>query len=142
LVHGRVDETQDTMADLQTTALADRVVDPDAGDWSPEVWLINAAADDDKLEAMEQVLVEVAAAGRSTVAVVARAAEFAPAGGSVIDVDADGTLSLPALLGEQRVHAWQGWTPEALSRLLDCSIPPGSSSNQGRFQDLTPGLRE
>ena len=116
-MQGRVGETREAMADLQTTVLADRVVDPGA-DWSPEVWLIDAAAADDDLAALEQVLAGVAAAGRSTVAVVARAEGFAPAGGAVIDVAADGTLSLPALLGEQRVDA-AGMDPEALRRLLE-----------------------
>lgn len=118
VVRGRIGETREAMADLQTTVLADRVVDPGAGDWSPEVWLIDAAAADDDLQALEQVLAGVAAAGRSTVAVIARAEGFAPAGGAVINVDADGILSLPALLGEQRVHA-AGMDPEALGRLLE-----------------------
>jgi LysM repeat protein len=118
VVRGRIGETREVMADLQTTVLADRVVDPGAGDWSPEVWLIDAAAAAGDLQALEQVLAGVAAAGRSTVAVIARAEGFAPAGGAVINVDADGILSLPVLLGEQRVHA-AGMDPEALGRLLE-----------------------
>lgn len=140
LVRGRIGETREAMVDLQTTVLADRVVDPGAGDWSPEVWLIDAAAADADLQALEEVLTGVAAAGRSTVAVIARADGFTPAGGAVINVDADGILSLPALLGEQRVHA-AGMDPEALGRLLELFDCAGQFEHPGPMPGTDPWAR-
>ncbi|HEY5149238.1 MAG TPA: LysM peptidoglycan-binding domain-containing protein, partial [Mycobacterium sp.] len=137
LVRGRVGEAREAMADLQTTVLADRVVDPGAGDWAPQVWLIDAAAADGDLQALEQVLAGVAAAGRSTVAVVARAEGFAPTGGAVIDVDAAGMLTLPALLGEQRVHA-AGMDPETLARLLELFDSAGQFEQPGPMPGPDP----
>ena len=140
VVHGRIGETREAMADLQTTVLADRVVDPGAGDWSPEVWLIDAAAADDDLQELEQVLAGVAEAGRNTVAVIARAEGFSPAGGAVINVDKDGILSLPALLGEQRVHA-AGMDPEALERLLELFDCAGQFEQPGPMPGTDPWAR-
>jgi hypothetical protein len=140
VVHGRIGETREAMADLQTTVLADRVVDPGAGDWSPEVWLIDAAAADDDLQELEQVLAGVAEAGRNTVAVIARAEGFAPAGGAVINVDKDGILSLPALLGEHRIHA-AGMDPEALARLLELFDSAGRFEEPGPMPGSEPWAR-
>jgi hypothetical protein len=140
VVHGRIGETREAMADLQTTVLADRVVDPGTGDWSPEVWLIDEAAADDDLQELEQVLAGVADAGRNTVAVIARAEGFSPAGGAVINVDQDGILSLPALLGEQRVHA-AGMDPEALKRLLELFDCAGQFEQPGPMPGADPWAR-
>ena len=137
LVRGRVGETREAMADRRTTVLADRVVDPAAGDWSPEVWLIDAASAEGDLQALEQVLAGVALAGRSTVAVIARAEGFTPAGGAVIDVDANGQLSLPALIGQQRVHA-AGMDPEALDRLLELFNCAGQFEQPGPMTGPDP----
>lgn len=139
-VRGRIGETRQAMADLQTTVLADRVVDQGAGDWSPEVWLIDAATAADDLHALEEVLAGIAATGRSTVAVIARGEGFAPVGGTVINVDADGILSLPAFLGEQRVRA-AGMDPEALGRLLELFDSAGQFEQPGPMPGTDPWAR-
>ena len=106
------------MADLRTTVLADRVVDPGAGDWSPEVWLIDAAS------AGTTCSFGTGAGGGRGWPVGPRwrslpaPRDSRPPAGPVIDVDEDGMLSLPALLGEQRVHA-AGMDSEALAGLLE-----------------------
>lgn len=117
LVQGRVRQTRQTLNDLHTTVLADRVVDDGAGDWAPEVWLIDTTDHDDLTE-LEEVLDAIAATGRTTVAVVARSERFTPAGAAIIHLDAQGTLTLPAVLGDLRVQAAAAG-PETLQRLLE-----------------------
>ncbi len=51
----------------------------------------------------------------------------------MIDIDAHGMLSLPALLGDQRIHA-AGMDPDALSRLLELF------DSAGRFEQPGPML--
>lgn len=117
LVQGRVRQTRQTLSDLHTTVLADRLVDDGAGDWAPEVWLIDTT-DRDDLTDLENVLDAIAATGRATVAVVARSERFTPGGAAIIHVDEQGTLTLPAVLGDLHVQAAAAG-PETLERLLE-----------------------
>jgi DNA-binding SARP family transcriptional activator len=125
---------------LGTTVLADRIVDPGTADWAPEVWLIDTASAGSDRDALEQVMGHVAADGRATVAVVLRAENFAPPGCAVIDVDENGVLSMPGLLGEQRIQA-AGIDGLALARLLELFDSAGHFEVPGPMPGPEPWAR-
>ncbi len=82
----------------------------------------------------------VAADGRATVAVVLRAENFAPPGCAVIDVDENGVLSMPGLLGEQRIQA-AGIDGLALARLLELFDSAGHFEVPGPMPGPEPWAR-
>lgn len=139
LVRSRVNDTRQTLNDLHTTVLADRLIDDGAGDWAPEVWLIDTTDRDDPT-ALEDLLATVSATGRTTVAVVARSERFTPAGAAVIHIDDQGTLTLPAVLGDLRVQAAAAG-PDTLERLLELFDAAGRFSPPGPMPGPEPWAR-
>lgn len=139
LVQGRVNDTRQTLNDLHTTVVADRLVDDGAGDWAPEVWLIDTT-DRDDLAALENILATVGATGRTTVAVVARSDRLTPAGAAVIHIDEQGTLTLSAVLGDLRVQAAAAG-PDTLERLLELFESAGRFSPPGPMPGPEPWAR-
>lgn len=145
-IRGRIAETVQLQRDLDTTVLVDRV----AGDgrdiedpWAPEVLLIQADADagwDD----LAQVLAAITGHGRSTVAVVARhhAGSAAPITGSaVLTIDDDGTLTLPAVIGDLRVRA-AGLNQHAVDELLEVFTATERFQRPGPAQQPQPWARD
>lgn len=139
LVHGRVQDTRQTLDDLQTTVLADRLIDQGAGDWTPEVWLIDAG-DQADLTGLEEILAEVGVAGRATVAVIARSDHFTAAGGATINIDEKGMLTLPPVLGDLRVQAAAAG-PETVERLLELFESAGRFTRPGPMLGPDPWAR-
>ena len=103
-LRARLAETRDSEASLGTTVLAGRVGDVAGDSWMPQVLLIDATDDDQQIVTLQQILGEMAQAGRATTAVVMTGA---PSVGGVaeITVTAEGELRFPELWGPARLTA-------------------------------------
>lgn len=145
-IRGRIAETAQLQRELGTTVLTDRV----AGDereledpWAPEVLLIQADGDtgwDDLAHALSAIT----GLGRSTVAVVARhdTASAAPiAGSAMLTIDDDGTLTLPAVIGDLQVRA-AGLDQRAVGELLEVFTATERFQRPGPAQEPQPWARD
>lgn len=113
-LRGRAAAAHDLQQESGLSVLAGRITDPGEDDvWTPQVLLVDAAAAGD----LAEVTAELTGTTRRAVAVVACGAPAA-AGTTVITVDADGSLGVPAVLGAQRVMA-AGLDDAALQRVLE-----------------------
>ena len=144
-IRGRITETVQLQQELGATVLTDRVTgdDRDLEDpWAPEVLLIDAEGGtgwDD----LTHALTEITGLGRSTVAVVARhdSGSAEPiAGSAVLTIDDDGTLTLPAVIGDLRVRA-AGLNQHAVDELLEVFTATQWFQRPGPAQEAQPWAR-
>lgn len=107
-VRGRIQETAQAERDGQTTVLHGRVdesVDSDDA-WVPEILLVDQTITDQESAALADALTEAPGGNRAAVAVIVRAPDAIDPLGAVINITADGRLTMPAVLGQsQHVNA-------------------------------------
>lgn len=137
-LRGRISEAVESQQELDTTVLASRINDrTDEDIWTPQVLLIDASPDED-LTDLQTILQTIAGSGRSTVAVVARGGDLTAAGGAVITIDADGKLSLPAMLSDN-LQIQAAGTPQAdLDRLLELFVSTDKFERPGPAKENEP----
>lgn len=137
-LRGRISEAAESQQELDTTVLASRISDrTDEDIWTPQVLLIDASPDED-LTDLQTILQAIAGSGRSTVAVVARGGDLTAAAGAVITIDADGKLSLPAMLSDN-LQIQAAGTPQAdLDRLLELFLSTDKFERPGPAKENEP----
>lgn len=137
-LRGRISEATESQQELDTTVLASRINDrTDEDIWTPQVLLIDASPDEDLTE-LQTILQAIAGSGRSTVAVVARGGDLTAAGGAMITIDADGKLSLPAVLSDN-LQIQAAGTPQAdLDRLLELFVSTDKFERPGPAKETEP----
>ena len=135
---GRISEAAESQQELNTTVLASRISDHTDDDiWAPQVLLIDASTGGDLTE-LQSVLQLIAGAGRATVAVVVRAGDLSAAGGATITIDADGMLSLPAVLGDNLQVQAASTSQADLDRLLELFVSTEKFERPGPAKEIEP----
>ena len=139
-LRGRLAETADAETELETTLLAGRLTTEagDGGTWSPEMYLIDAAASTEQdLAMLTELMTRQPTGQRAAVAVIARRTDGAPDEAATIHIDAGGMLTLPEVLGSLRIHA-AGMSEQELDLVVELFKSAGQFTAPGPSQSGEP----